>query len=70
MMRWAGTLAYLVGMVLTACNIYPANLIFGAVGGMLWCMVGLEAQDRALITVEAASAAIYVAGLVGWASRG
>lgn len=69
MTRWAGTVAYLIGMALTAWNIYPHNLVFGATGGLLWCLVGFEARDRALITVEAASAAIYLAGLVGWALR-
>lgn len=69
MTRWAGTVAYLIGMVLTAANVFPHNLVFGALGGLLWCMVGLDAEDRALVTVEAASAAIYLAGLVSWASR-
>lgn len=65
-MRWAGTAAYLVGMVLTSLNIYPLNLIFGALGGAMWCVVGIRWQDRALILVEAASALIYLAGLVKW----
>lgn len=69
MIRWTGTLAYLVGMALTAANVYPANLIFGALGGALWCAVGLGQRDRALVTVEAASAGIYLAGLAAWAAR-
>lgn len=65
-MRWAGTILYLIGMVLTALNIYPLNLIFGMLGGALWCLVGLKWKDRALILVEAASAGIYLFGLVRW----
>jgi hypothetical protein len=64
--RWAGTATYMVGMLLTALNIFPLNLIFGAMGGVLWCMVGIQWKDRALIIVEAASALIYLAGLVKW----
>ena len=65
-MKWAGTSTYLVGMVLTALNIYPLNLVFGALGGTLWCLVGIKAKDTALIVVEAASAGIYLFGLVIW----
>ena len=66
MMRWGGTAAYMIGMVLTSLNIFPANLIFGAIGGTLWCVVGVQWKDKALIIVEAASALIYLAGLVKW----
>ena len=68
-MKWAGTSTYLVGMVLTALNIYPLNLVFGALGGTLWCLVGIKAKDTALIVVEAASAGIYLFGLVIWSLK-
>lgn len=67
MMRWAGTVAYLIGMVLTSLNVYPVNLVFGALGGTLWAAVGIAWKDRALILVEVAAAGIYLAGLVHWA---
>lgn len=66
-MKWSGTFLYLVGMVLTAANVYPLNLIFGALGGTLWALVGFKQQDKALIVVELASAGIYTAGLLHWA---
>jgi hypothetical protein len=56
----------MIGMVLTALNIFPLNLIFGAIGGMMWCIVGFNYKDNALILVEAASAAIYIIGLLVW----
>lgn len=65
-MRWIGTILYLIGMVLTALNIYPLNLVFGMLGGTAWCLVGINWKDRALIIVEAASAGIYLFGLVRW----
>lgn len=67
MMRWLGTVSYLIGMVLTSLNIYPANLIFGMVGGTAWMTVGIQWKDRALILVEFAAAAIYLFGLIRWA---
>lgn len=70
-MRWLGTGLYLIGMVLTALNIFPLNLLFGMLGGAAWCLVGIKWQDRALILVEAASAGIYAFGIAHWAmSRG
>lgn len=65
-LRWGGTALYLIGMVLTAANIYPLNLIFGAAGGFAWMLVGVFWKDRALILVEAASATIYTFGLLAW----
>ena len=69
MIRWLGTVTYLMSMVLTALNIYPINLIFGAIGGILWCMAGVRYKDKALILVEAASAGIYLFGLILWSLK-
>lgn len=66
MLRWSGTIFYMIGMLLTALNIFPLNLIFGAIGGILWCIVGFTYKDKALILVEAASAGIYLFGLLHW----
>lgn len=69
MLRWSGTIFYMIGMLLTALNIFPLNLIFGAIGGILWCIVGFSYKDKALILVEAASAAIYLFGLIMWSIK-
>lgn len=69
LIRWTGTIAYLIGMVLTSLNVFPLNLLFGTLGGTLWCLVGLKQQDKALITVEAATAGIYLFGLVNWSLK-
>ena len=66
MLRWSGTIFYMIGMLLTALNVFPINLIFGAIGGILWCIVGFKYKDKALILVEAASAGIYLFGLLHW----
>lgn len=65
-MNWLGTVFYLVGMVLTAANVYPLNLLFGALGGFIWMLVGIARKDMALIVVELAAAGIYLAGLFHW----
>lgn len=62
-LRWSGTASYLIGMTLTALNIYPYNLIFGAMGGLLWFTVGRRWKDNALCVAEGASFVIYFGGL-------
>jgi hypothetical protein len=69
MLRWSGTFTYLIGMVLTSLNIYPLNLVFGCLGGALWCLVGVHQKDKALIVVEAASAGIYLFGILNWSLK-
>jgi hypothetical protein len=56
-------------MVLTTVNVYPLNLVFGSLGGLLWFVVGLQTKDNALAVVEFASAAIYLFGLVMWSLK-
>jgi len=69
MIKWLGTITYLIGMVLTAFNIFPLNLVFSAVGGTLWCIAGFIAKDKPLILVEMASAMIYLIGLIHWSVK-
>jgi hypothetical protein len=68
-LKWVATLTYLIGMALTAFNIFPLNLIFSAIGGTLWCIAGFIAKDKPLILVEMASAMIYLVGLVHWSIK-
>lgn len=69
MIKWLGTITYLIGMVLTAANIYPLNLVMSAIGGSLWCAAGIIAKDKPLILVEMASAMIYLIGLIHWSVK-
>ena len=70
MLRWSGTAFYMVSMILTTLNIFPLNLVFGFIGGFLWCLVGwISYNDKALVIVEAASAIIYLSGIVLWAIK-
>jgi hypothetical protein len=68
-LKWTATTLYLIGMVLTAANIFPLNLIFSAIGGTLWCIAGFIAKDKPLILVEMASAMIYLVGLIHWSIK-
>lgn len=69
LVKWIGSMLYLIGMVLTTLNIYPINLLFGAAGGTIWMLVGLKQKDNPLFIVEAASAFVYVIGFILWLSK-
>jgi hypothetical protein len=60
----------MISMILTTINIFPLNLVFGFIGGFLWCLAGwFSYKDKALVIVEGASAIIYLSGIVLWAIK-
>ena len=66
LIRWGGTMSYMIGMVLNSLNVYPINIIFCMIGGACWAMQGFKYKDRALILVEVTSAVVYASGLIWW----
>ena len=58
--KWAASVVLLLGMLLTANNIYPLNLVFHVIGLSGWFTVALIWNDRALIVINAVSIAIDV----------
>lgn len=63
-MRWTGTILCLIGIGLTSYNIYPLNLLFGAIGSFLWTVEGWIAKDWALVVVELVAVLIYLGGIL------
>jgi hypothetical protein len=63
-LKWSGTLLCLLGILLTALNIYPANIVIGFIGSGLWAAAGYAQDDMALFTVEIVAVAFYFAGIV------
>ena len=64
--KWGSTLIITLGMILTANNVYPINLIFHFVGIGGWLAVAIVWNDRALIVVNAVALAIFANGLVAY----
>ena len=62
--KWAASVVLLFGMLLTANNVYPLNLIFHVVGLSGWFCGALIWNDRALIIINAVSIAILMNGLL------
>jgi hypothetical protein len=63
-LKWSGTLLCLLGILMTALNIYPANIFIGFIGSGLWAAAGYAQDDMPLFTVEIVAVAFYFAGIV------
>jgi hypothetical protein len=63
-LKWIGTTLCLLGILLTALNIYPANILIGFIGSGLWAAAGYAQDDMPLFTVEIVAVAFYFAGIV------
>ena len=50
--KWFSSIVLMVGILLTANNIYPLNLYFHFVGIGGWLIVGILWNDRSLIVVN------------------
>jgi hypothetical protein len=64
LIKWLGTILCLIGIALTAINIYPANILRGFIGSGLWAAAGYAQDDMPLFTVEIVAVAFYFAGIV------
>ena len=62
--KWAASIVLLVGMLLTANQIYPLNLFVHLVGLGGWLIVAMMWNDRSLIIINAVGIAIMANGLI------
>jgi len=65
-LKWVSCIILLIGMTLTAQNIYPINLFVNLVGLVGWLIVAIIWNDRALIVINAVGVSIYTNGIVGY----
>ena len=68
--KWVASVILLVGMILTAQNIYPINLFVNLTGLIGWLIVSIMWNDRALIVINAVGVSIYLNGIVGYIVEG
>jgi hypothetical protein len=66
LVKWLGTILCLIGIALTAINIYPANIFLGFVGSGLWTVAGIYQKDVPLFLVEVVAVAFYFIGIITW----
>jgi len=61
--EWISTAILIIGVGLTAWNIYPLNIYFSLVGNLGWFVVGWMWRKYSLLTIQVVVTIIYVAGL-------
>ena len=66
MIKWAGTILCLCGILLTSFNIYPLNIVLSIIGSTLWTAAGIIQRDMPLFLVEAVAVLFYLAGLLNY----
>ena len=64
--KWVASVILLVGMILTAQNIYPINLFVNIIGLIGWLIVSIMWNDRALIIINAVGVSIYANGIIAY----
>ena len=62
--KWVSSLVIIVGMALTASNIYPLNMYTHLVGITGWLGVALALHDRSLIMLNTVAALIFTSGII------
>ena len=69
-LKWVASVVLLIGMILTAQNIYPINLFVNIMGLIGWLGVSIMWNDRALIIINAVGVSIYANGIVAYIMKG
>ena len=64
--KWVSSVIIMIGMILTAANVNPYNMIFHFFGVSGWLVVGMLWHDRALIFLNAAAMSIFLTGIINW----
>lgn len=63
-MEWGSTVVLIIGVALTAYNIYPLNVWLSLLGNFGWFVVGWMWRKYSLLTIQIILTIIYVSGLM------
>ena len=61
--KWVSSLLIILSMILTAGNIYPANLYVAVLPTIGWIYISFMWQDKALIAMNFTALTIYLLGI-------
>lgn len=62
-LEWISTVVLIMGVALTAFNIYPANIYVCLVGNLLWLATAFIWNKWSLVIVEFIIVIIYLVGI-------
>jgi hypothetical protein len=63
-LEWAATFVLIIGVALTAWNIYPLNIYFSLMGNFMWLIIAFVWKKWSLISVQIIITILYVSGLI------
>lgn len=61
--EWISTAILMVGILMTAYNVYPLGVWFSLIGNLGWFIVAYMWKKWSLITIQAIATIIYISGL-------
>ena len=64
--KWISTIILLLGIILTANNVYTHNLYVNAVALFGWIIVSIMWNDRALIVINVVGFTLYLNGIISY----
>ena len=64
--KWISSIILIIGMVLTAYNIFPMNLLFHVIGLSGWLLVSIAWNDKSLIMLNTVALVIYANGIIAY----
>jgi hypothetical protein len=66
LIEWLSTIVLLVGVALTAYNIYPLGIWISFIGNLGWLVIGYMWRKWSLITIQIIISTIYFSGLINY----
>ena len=64
--KWVSSLLIILSMILTAANIYPANLFIAVLPTIGWIYISFMWKDKALIAMNFTALTIYLLGITNY----
>jgi hypothetical protein len=64
--EWVSTAILIIGVALTAYNVYPLNIWLSFLGNIGWFVIGWMWKKYSLLTIQVVISIIYILGLMSY----
>ncbi len=64
--EWVSTVVLIIGVALTAYNVYPLNIWLSFLGNIGWFVIGWMWKKYSLLTIQVVISIIYILGLMSY----
>ncbi len=62
--EWAATITLIIGVALTAWNVYPINIYINVIGNLLWFFLAVKWNKWSLIIIQTFVLILYLVGVI------